>query len=165
MPLRRPRPPRRAWHARCQCCHAERCGPPARACSASPSWCAALVTHLARFRRGLTRDTQVGSSKRLYASFVALCRRHYAKESVLAACSLRSQVLLALHEAKSSLAGGAPLDVSADRCFELARDLDACLKARARQRGARVSVKLTSCRALTGWARRPGAADAHQRSD
>ena len=63
--------------------------------------------------------SQVGSSKRLYASFVSLCRQHYGQEGLVAACSLRSQVLLALHETKPGQPGGAPSDVSTfDRCFD-----------------------------------------------
>lgn len=72
---------------------------------------------------------KVESSKRLYASLISLCRVHYVKESMLAVCSLRSQLPLAFHESKALAGGVCPLDVaSVDHCFDLARDLDACLK-------------------------------------
>ena len=72
---------------------------------------------------------QVDSSKKLYASLISLCRWYFAKESMLAACSLRSQLQLAFSESKLFAGGGAPLDMAAaDRCFELTRELDACLK-------------------------------------
>jgi hypothetical protein len=72
---------------------------------------------------------QVDSSKKLYASLVSLCRWYFAKESMLAACSLRSQLQLAFFESKTPAGGFAPLDMaSADRCLELTRELDACLK-------------------------------------
>ena len=100
--------------------------------------------------------SQVGSSKRLYASFVSLCRQHYGQEGLVAACSLRSQVLLALHETKPGQPGGAPSDVSTfDRCFELARDLDACVKARARAISLRVwqsEAHAPPCREQDGYA-------------
>lgn len=89
---------------------------------------------------------QVDASKKLYASLVSLCRWYFAKESMLAACSLRSQLQLAFFESKLLVGGGATLDVaSADRCFELTRDLDSCLKVRVLSPGALcVTPRLTA---------------------
>jgi len=48
---------------------------------------------------------------------------------MMAACSLRSQLVLAFHESKALAGGACPFDVgSLGSFFELAKDLDACLK-------------------------------------
>jgi hypothetical protein len=77
---------------------------------------------------------QVGTSKRLYSSIVSLCRTQYAKEGTVAACSVRSQLLMALHDASAE--GGLALAAvyselcEPDRCHKLAWVLDACVKVR-----------------------------------
>ena len=66
----------------------------------------------------------VGDSKRLYLGVVALCRAHYAEHGVAAVCSLRSQLLMALHDDERT-------DLCAsDRVHRLAWLADACARDR-----------------------------------
>lgn len=66
----------------------------------------------------------VGDSKRLYLGVVALCRAHYAEHGVAAVCSLRSQLLMALHDDEMT-------DLCAsDRVHRLAWLADACVRDR-----------------------------------
>ncbi len=82
-----------------------------------------------------TLRRQAGSSRRLYTSLVAFCRQHYAGGGPVAACTLRSQLLMALHDA-ASLGNAASATAfkevcEPDKCHKLAWCLDACVKVRA----------------------------------
>ncbi len=62
-----------------------------------------------------------------------LCRKQYAEQGTIAVCSLRSQLLMALHDAAAAsvAAGAAPVfsDIGeTDKCYRLASLLDACVK-------------------------------------
>jgi hypothetical protein len=87
-------------------------------------------------RRGMRAfPSQVGTSKRLYLSIVSLCRKQYAEHGTVAVCSLRSQLLMALHDAAAAGgaagAGSALSEISeTDKCHRLASLLDACVKVR-----------------------------------
>ena len=78
------------------------------------------------------RRAQVGTSKRLYAAAVALCRRQYADSGIVALCSLRSQLLLALSDAGAQQGAGPGSAYKElcepDRCHRLALLLEGCVK-------------------------------------
>jgi hypothetical protein len=66
----------------------------------------------------------VGDSKKLYLGVVMNCRMHYAEHGGSGACSLRSQLLMSLHDdEKTGLCG-------VDRCHRLAWLADACVRDR-----------------------------------
>ena len=74
----------------------------------------------------------MGTSKRLYAAAVALCRRQYADSGIVALCSLRSQLLLALSDAGAQQGAGPGSAYKElcepDRCHRLALLLEGCVK-------------------------------------
>ncbi len=96
----------------------------AGASRAAPLHCAVVML--------LFLAAQVGTSKRLYASVVNLCRAQYADQGTVALCSLRSQLLMALQDLAlhGGLAAGTPYTelCEPDRCHRLAIVLDACVK-------------------------------------
>ena len=66
----------------------------------------------------------VGDSKKLYLGVVINCRVHFAEHGDVGACSLRSQLLMSLHDdEKTGLCG-------VDRCHRLAWLADACVRDR-----------------------------------
>jgi negative elongation factor B len=66
----------------------------------------------------------IGDSKKLYLGAVANARMHYAEHGSAGACSLRSQLLMSLHDdEKTGLC-------DADRCHRLAWLADACVRDR-----------------------------------
>jgi|AntAceMinimDraft_5_1070358.scaffolds.fasta_scaffold49876_1 negative elongation factor B len=66
----------------------------------------------------------VGSSKVLYLGVVAHCRLHYAQTAATAVCSLRSQLLMALHDDEQTEL------YETDQCHKLAWLADACIRDR-----------------------------------
>ena len=81
-----------------------------------------------------TLQQQVGSSRRLYTCVVRICRQHFASSGIIATCTLRSQLLMALHDASThgnAASANAFKEVcEPDKCHKLAWLLDACLKVR-----------------------------------
>ena len=80
-----------------------------------------------------TLHRKVGGSARLYTCVVRICRQNFASSGVVATCTLRSQLLMALHDA-STLGNAAAYAFKEvcepDKCHKLAWLLDACLKVR-----------------------------------
>ena len=66
----------------------------------------------------------IGKTTRLYIEIVRLCRAHFANSGDDAACSLRSQLLMAFHDA------GEMEMCSMDKCHRLAWLMDTCIRDR-----------------------------------
>ena len=75
---------------------------------------------------------QVEESPNLYVALVGLCRHNYAEEGLSGVCSLRSQLIMSVHDAWLQ-GGGIPASAGElDRCYNIAVLTDACVKARHR---------------------------------
>jgi hypothetical protein len=66
----------------------------------------------------------IGTSRNAYIEVIRLCRKHFESNGDDASCSLRSQLLMAYHDA------GETELCSADKCHRLAWLMDACIRDR-----------------------------------